>query len=805
MNLLTSYNWLKYYVDLKGIAPEEFASRVSLSSQGVEQLIPQGKDLEKIVVGKILRIEAHPQAQKLRLPIVDIGDKQLTIVCGGTNIVEGQLVAVALVGASVKWHGEGEPIILQPAEIRGVKSEGMICAANEIGLFDAFPHGDGEILDLGKELPELNVKLGTPLADALGLSDDTVMDIEVTTNRTDAMCMVGLAREASAILDRDFTWKPTALPKKTKATHKLDVVIEDKELVPRYMAVRIDGVKVQPSPWWVKKLLLSAGERPINNIVDITNLLRLELGQPLHAFDADKLTGDTLYVRRAKAGESMAALDGVTYELGETNLVIADSEMPQCIAGIMGGTDSAITKDTVNVVFEAATFDNVFTRRSARKLNVYSESQKLFEKGLSTMAPEVALARAIETCLEVAGGTVSSAIVDKQAHTYKPVSYSVKTEQVSGLIGIDIPEKEMLLSLKKLGFDASIKKGVLTAEVPWWRDHDIESGRDFIEEIARLRGYAQLPAIFPAGLSNRKQTKQQIVEKIARTTLKGAGLTEIFTYSFVSGDMMRKAGYNPDQMLKIDNPLTVDFEYMRTSLLPSMLETLAENQERRDELAFFELAHTYLKNNEEVAWTDLPNESMELAIGIMSDEQAWKKAKGTVELLLNELGVTNVEWKRFDNEAFWHPGRSAQAFVGEHLIATLGEIHPTLKDTYKFDTRVALAAVHVAELAHLMKAHADYQSISAYPATQRDLAFLVDDTVEIERILACARTTNSLVQSAAWFDTYKGKGIAAGKKSVAIRITIGSREKTLESLETEKVIQEVKERIEKEFKAESRS
>ncbi|MFO0765163.1 MAG: phenylalanine--tRNA ligase subunit beta [Patescibacteria group bacterium] len=804
MNLLTSYRWLREYVDLGKTTAEEFAARVSLSGPGVEQLIPQGKDLEHIVVGKILRIEAHPSAQKLRLPIVDIGGRELTIVCGGTNIAEGQLVAVALVGASVKWHGEGDPIILQPAEIRGVKSEGMICASNEIGLFDAFPGLDGEILDLGKEIPEMNVALGTPLADVLGFTGDTVMDIEVTTNRPDAMCMVGMAREAAAILDADFTWKAPKLPTKIKVCEKLDVKVEEKELAPRYMAVRMDGVKVGPSPWWIKRLLLGAGVRPHNNIVDITNLIRLELGQPMHAFDAAKLAGHTLHVRKAKAGEKMAALDGVTYELSETNLVIADDEQVHCIAGIMGGEHSAITTDTTSVIFEAATFDPVFTRRSARKLNVYSDSQKLFEKGLSTQAPEYALARAIETCVELAGGTISTEIVDKTAHAYKPKEFSVKTEQVSTLIGLPIEEKEMLSSLKKLGFDASIKKGVLTAEVPWWRDHDIESGRDFIEEIARLRGYAHMPAVFPAGISNRSLTKQQLTEKRVRQILKGAGLNEAFNYSFVSGAMMQKAGFNPAKMLKIENPLTTDFEYMRTTLLPSMLETVAENQDRRKELAFFEMAHIYLNTSESGMWNDLPKETMQLSMGILSDDSAWKKAKGATEHLLKELGITNVSWKKHDSDPFWHPGRSAQGFVGEHLVATIGEIHPELRERYKFDGRVAMADISVKELAELATT-ADYQPINAYPEVKRDLAFLLDASTEVQGIIAAIKQSNPLIRNAEWFDTYKGKGIAPGKKSVAIRITVGSTERTLESSETEKVIESVKELVIKQFNAESRS
>ena len=805
MNLLTSYRWLREYVDLGKTTAEEFAERVSLSGPGVEQLIPQGKDLENIVVGKILRIEAHPSAQKLRLPIVDIGGRELTIVCGGTNIAEGQHVAVALVGASVKWHGEGEPIILQPAEIRGVKSEGMICASNEIGLFEAFPGLDGEILDLGKEIPELKVGLGTPLADALGLSDDTVMDIEVTTNRPDAMGMVGMARESAAILGADFTWKVPKLPTKIKVCEKLEVKVEEKDLAPRYMAVRMDGVKVTNSPWWIKRLLLGAGVRPHNNVVDITNLIRLELGQPMHAFDAAKLVGHTLHVRKAKAGEKMAALDGVTYELSESNLVIADDEQPHCIAGIMGGGHSAITTDTTSVIFEAATFDPVFTRRSARKLNVYSDSQKLFEKGLSTQAPEYALARAIEMSKELAGGTVSTEIVDKLAHKYQPKEFSVKTEQVTALIGLPIEEKEMTDSLKRLGFDASIKKGVLTAEVPWWRDHDIESGRDFIEEIARLRGYAHLPAVFPAGISTRRLTKQQITEREARPILKCAGLTEAFTYSFVSGDMMKKAGFSPDKMLKIDNPLTTDFEFMRTTLLPSMLETIAENQERRKELSFFEMAHTYLNTSETGTWNDLPEETMQLSIGIMSKDQAWKKAKGSAEYLLQELGITNVVWKKHENDPFWHPGRSAQGFVGEHLVATIGELHPELRERYKFDERVALADISVKELSHLMRAHDDYQAINTFPEIKRDLAFVMDSSNEVAGILDAIKKLNPLIRQAEWFDTYKGKGIAPGKKSVAIRVTIGSTERTLESSETEAVIEGIKTFVTKQYAAESRS
>jgi phenylalanyl-tRNA synthetase beta chain len=400
MNILASFDWLKEYLALKE-TPEQFAARVSLSGPGVERLYPQGQELEGIVLGLVREVNPHPNADKLRVAKVDAGSA-LSIVCGGSNLAVGQWVAVAKVGAKVKWHGEGELVELKPTEIRGVASEGMICAANEIGLFDAFPHAEREILVLNDAL-ELNaLKAGSPLADVLGLAGDVVMDIEVTTNRPDAAGMVGLAREAAAILKRPFTWKPAAKIPASKA--KFAVTVADKKLCPRYLAVKLGGIKVGPSPWWLKRRLLSAGLRPVNNVVDITNFVMLELGHPIHAFDAEKLAGEAIEVRRARAGESMAALDGKTYTFDDSTLVIADAEKPVAVAGIMGGEHSGVTGATTSLVFEAATFDPVSVRRSARKLNLYSDAQLRFEKGLSTEAPALALVRAVELCLELAGG-----------------------------------------------------------------------------------------------------------------------------------------------------------------------------------------------------------------------------------------------------------------------------------------------------------------------------------------------------------------------------------------------------------------
>ncbi len=802
MNILASYDWLGQYVDLQE-TPEQFAARVSLSGPGVERLYPQDAGFERIVVGKVLSVGPHPNAEKLRLAKVDIGAKKTTIVCGGSNLREDQWVVVALEGAMVRWHGEGAPVKLEPAEIRGVKSEGMICAANEVGLFDAFPHAEREILDLGEVLPKLNVKPGTNLAVALGLSKDVVLDIEVTTNRPDAMCIVGLAREAAAILQRPFLWKPARVPTTKKVGRALSVQVAEKLLCPRYMGVRMDGVVVGSSPWWLKRRLLSAGLRPINALVDITNFVLMELGQPMHVFDADKLHG-AIRVRKAKKGESMAALDGKTYALDETMLVIADDNGPQAIAGIMGGEASAVSSDTRSVVFEAATFDPVSVRRTSRKLNLFSDSQTRFEKGLSVQAPPDALARAVELCVELAGGKVASAIADVKSTPYKPAKFSIKLDSVTGLIGLPLPQKEMADTLKRLGFVTTIAAGKLNAIVPWWRDHDIESGRDLIEEIARVYGYANIPAIFPIGVATRPTDPELIWEDRARTVAKAAGLTETYTYSFVSEELMNRAGFDAAQMLRIQNPLSADFAFMRTTLLPSLLQVVTENQERFAEQHLFEVAHVYYPR--ESGWKDLPREELMLS-GVFFDSQktdAWKKAKGFAEHLYNEFGIGEVEWRRLENDPFWHPGRSMQAFKDGVLIGTLGQVHPLILERFKIEGAVAMMDLPLETILPRATTGKAYKPLASYPEAKRDLALLVDRDVTVKELGDLMSANASLLRSVEWFDTYRGKGIADGKKSVAFHLTFSHPDRTLETAEVDEATAAITKALEATYKAEVR-
>ncbi|MDQ7814623.1 MAG: phenylalanine--tRNA ligase subunit beta [Patescibacteria group bacterium] len=815
MNTLVSYDWLKEYVKLKE-TPEEFARRVSLSGPAVEKILKLNTELdEKIVIGKILELNKHPNADKLKLVSVDVGQPQpLSIVCGGSNLELGQYVAVALIGAKVRWHGEGEPIVLEPAEIRGVKSEGMICASTEIGLGEAFPNSDRMILDLGFELgwndaaAKVKIpKLGTPLADVLGGSDDVGMDIEVTSNRVDCMGMVGMAREAAAILDREFIWKEPKKPKyEVRGTrYAVPVKISAKKECPRYMAAKITGVKVGPSPWWLKRRLLSAGLRPINNIVDISNYVMLELAQPTHIFDAATLDGG-IDIRLSRMGEKIQALDGKTYELDDTILLIADQSKPIAIAGVMGGEQTGVTLNTTDVIIEAAAFDPVCIRRGARKINLQSDAQLRFEKGLSTEAPPIAMARTIELVLELAGGKLEGDAADVGQTKYKPLSFSTTVDEVDSLIGVKVPKTEMVDRLRRLGFKVKVTGKTIKAEVPWWRDHDIELGRDLVEEIARIEGYANIPGIIPFGLRPRPMDAELIWEKRSRDILKGAGLSEVYSYSFVSQDLLAKADYDAKGMLHVQNPLTAEYEVMRTSLLPSLLQAAAENSERFPEQRLFEVANVYYpaSRGTDSFWSDLPDEQLEIGMLFLGMPEPWRAAKGVVEHLLDEMGIQDISWKRLDNDSFWHPGHSVQAFVKEKLVATVGELSPKVAKNFKFESPIGLVDIPFEDIVGLAAEIRAYRPVTSFPEAKRDLSVVVDFRVEYDDIAREILSINPLVTDVAWFDTYRGENLPADKKSVAMHVTFSSPERTLESAEVDALMEKITLDLKEKFKAEMR-
>lgn len=811
MNALVSYDWLKHYVDLKGVTVDEFARRMSLSGPAVEKIYPQGEPLEKIVVGHVTRMEKHPNADKLRIAIVDIGtDRPAHIVCGGSNLREDQWVVVALVGSKVRWHGAGDLVTLEPAEIRGVKSEGMICASNEIGLADPFPAEERVILDLGEALPGMKIKAGTPIADLLGLADDSVMDIEVTTNRVDAMGMVGLAREAGAILGKKMLWKPSALKKAKGAA--VAVTIHDKKLCPRYMAVRLTGVKNGPSPWWLKRRLASAGLNSISALVDITNYVLLELAQPMHVFDVARLKqgakGPEIHVRLARKGEKMKALDGKDYNLDDKTLVIADAEGPVAVAGVMGGERSGAYDDTTDIIFEAATFEPVSVRRTARRLNLYSDSQGRFEKGLSTEALPDALARAVELTLDICGGKVAGAVSDVRATKYKAAAYSIASSEIDARIGVQIPQTKQVKYLRDLGFKVTTKaRGTIHAVVPWWRDHDIESAQDLVEEVARIHGYGNIQPILPDQQTDHLFVSKSVPspwEDRLKTIAKGAGLVETYSYSFVSDDVYKKASYDPSVCLRIQNPLTADFAFMRTSLLPSLLQIVSENQERSRTQRLFEVANVYYPKKSG-AWTDLPSEQLELGAAFLGGDDVFRNAKGFVEHLCEEFGIENLSWKRLsESGGIWHAGRTVQVFSGKLLLATVGEISSDILRNFKIEGRVAMIDAPLKDVFATASTTRRYTPPSTFPESKRDLAIVVDSRVEYDDIARAIRGVDALITNVEWFDTYAGKGLPEGKKSVAIHIQFSSPDRTLTNEEVDALLGKIVLKLKEEFKGEVR-
>ncbi|MBI4457431.1 phenylalanine--tRNA ligase subunit beta [Candidatus Uhrbacteria bacterium] len=796
MNIMLSYNWIKEYVATK-LSPEDFARKISLSGPAVERLHPQAAAFEKMVVGVIKEVRPHPNADKLRLAVTDLGGRVATIVCGGSNLSVGMKVAVALEGAMVRWHGQGEPVKLAPAEIRGVKSEGMICAAVEIGLADAFPHAEREVMDLSW----CAARAGASLADALELND-TVFDIEVTTNRPDAFSAVGIAREAAAIMGAKFIYKEDVIPSLPKAAVVLQLTVKNAapKLCSRYQAAVLDGVKVGPSPWWLKKRLRMSGIRSVNNIVDVTNYVLLEYGQPLHAFDYRKLGGAQIQVRTAAKDEKILALDGKSYDLAEGQLVIADATKPVAVAGVMGGEESAVHDDTTTIVLEAATFDPVSVRRTARALNLHSDSSLRFEKGLAPEATAAALARAVRLCQEVAGGRLAAKVCDVKVAPKKAPKLKLRPERAQALIGVEIPPAKMTAILKSLGFGVAGGKKALDVAVPFWRARDIEGERDLVEEIARIHGYHNLPSVIPAGeIPLAAHDPILRAEDRTRQFFKAAGYTELLSYSFVSKELLEKTGLDPASCLRLANPLSSDFEFMRPSLIPGALATVKINEGLFPDGQLFEVSNAYFPRQ-----GDLPEERpnvLALAYGRAADESLFRQVKGALEAYCPMIGAGEVSLKRRAKSGLWHPGRTVGIAVGGTVFGTLGEIHPAILKAFGIDSQVAVLDFDLGALLKACDARPSYTPIPLYPPVRRDLAFVLDDRAEYAAVEAAVKAASPLLSETELFDVYKGKGVEAGKKSLALHLAFSNPEKTLTAEEADAELERIVLALGEKFKA----
>lgn len=793
-----SLRWLEDYVDIS-TPLEALCERLTLSGLEVGEVEVVGKNWENIMVGRITDIAPHPNADRLQLVTVDLGKQQSTVVCGAPNLTVGDKVAFACVGAQLIDAHSGRVVELKPAQIRGVVSEGMICSEKELGISES--HEGIMVLS-----PEATV--GSPLSAYLG---DTILDFDITPNRPDCLSVIGIAREIAALTESklripEIHYEELAQPVDSLAS----VEIAALDLCPRYCASLLTGVKVAPSPQWLQRRLLACGMRPINNIVDVTNYVMLEYGQPLHAFDYDHIRGRQIIVRRAEDGETITTLDGVERTLNPDILAIADTERAIAIAGIMGGLETEVSDNTTTVLIESANFNQAAIRRASASLKLSSEASLRFEKGLSRDLPLIALRRATQLMAELAGGKVAKGVIDVYPGRLQKKILLLPAGEVKRLLGVEMGVSEVVNALELLGF--SCKEAELPAtvgvEVPWWRT-DISCVADLVEEIARILGYDKIPTtMLSAPLPQHDPTPILSLRRQLRSILVSCGFQEVLTYSLTSltalsklSPQLRLTGVQP---LRVANPMSREQEYLRTSLRPGILSVLARNERHQVEgIRLFEVGKVFLPRD-----GDLPEEK-EVLCAVLSKPQRrlfWRSesrevdffvAKGVLESLLSRLGLV-ARFEPGEDESLC-PGRNARVIVDGERLGVVGEVHPKVAQAFDLLQTTYLFEVELDKLPFMARARV-YQPIPRYPATTRDIAILVDEHITYEQVCAIIRTS-PLVSSVTLFDLYMGEQIPAGKKSLAFRIVYQSPTHTLTDEEVDSFQKQILEKLAQELGA----
>jgi len=777
-----SYNWLKEYVDIN-IAPEKLAELFTMHSFEVESLTVQGKGLENVVVGEVLEKKKHPDADKLNIVKIRVDEgAPLEIVCGAPNIDIGQKVPVALLGAELPCG-----LKIEKRKVRGVYSCGMVCAEDELGISD----NHREIIVLDKDS-----KIGMPAKEAMGL-DDAIFEIAILPNRAhDLLCHIGVAREAGALLNAKLKNQNEKLDiKLSNAGASLSIQIEEENLCRRYSAAIVRRIEVKSSPKWLQKRLESVGVRSINNIVDITNYVMFSLGQPMHAFDADKLNGKIM-VRRAKAGEKILALDNKTYELTDNDLVIADEKKPIAIAGVMGGNETAVSENTKNIIFESANFSGVNIRKTSQRLKLSSESSYRFEREIDPELTIKAIGMVIGLTREMAGGQVIEPVIDVYPKPLKCRKIIFDYNRAEKLLGISVPKEKAKHILASLEFDVMQNGEIMEIMVPTFRI-DVEKVNDVIEEIARINGYENIPEV-PSNVEMRsvKQDRGMVLEKKARLAMEGLGFAEAYNYSFLGEKDINGMGLKKEDHYELENPLSDDYRFLRTTLAFGLIKNTSLNLKYRDKFRMFETGRIYLKTGQE-----LPEEKKVLA-GIVIDKDVKRDlfgdAKGRVGILFKKFGFDKAIFKEIqDAEPFWHKGRSAEICFEGRIIGKIGEINPMTLNYFNVACRVAYFELYIADLAVFYKDEKKYKQINRFPSVELDLAIVFDENVkwgDVRRMVM--KADNILIKDVEAFDVYRGKGLEKGKKSVAFRITYQAPDRTLKDEEVKKVQEKVVKELE---------
>lgn len=810
-----SFSWLKEFVRIPDtLSAHDIARDLTYRVAEVEGVVQSNPYLDNVVVGHIDAINPHPNADKLRCCQVNVGNEILPIVCGGSNLEVGQYVAVAKVGARVLWHGEGEPVTLVETAIRGEKSMGMICGADEIGLSAMFPkQSEKEIVDFASL--KAQCVAGLPVAQLLGLDDVVLeMDNKSLSNRPDLFGHYGVAREVAAVFGLPLNPYKTKDIKTGKAVD-LSVDVEDAVLCPRYTAVVMDNVTVGPSPEWLRSRIERIGLRSINNIVDVSNYIMFELGQPTHCFDAAAFAHQTtnIVVRRAKAGETLTALDEKTYELTPEMLVIADSEKPLAIAGIMGGMHSGVSDSTTRIVIESATFDPMSIRTTSTALGLRSDASTRFEKSQDPHNALVALERIVELVQQVSpNATVASRVVDSAPKMTAETTIIFSPDRARMLLGASIDDTEMKRILTALGFDIGKHKAGWEVTVPSWRaTKDVRIFEDLVEEIARVYGYEHISATLP-DLSIAPPVQESLytlIRGVRDTLIYTHRASECLLYSFVSESSVTMLDEDPNTYLALANPIAKDRPLIRRTLLPNMLQALADNQHRSSTLRLFEIGKVFVKEEtgdfaDTTETSTLPKQDTHLLIATtaLGDESPYT---AVFEMLRQTLSSRGYKLRVVATpHAHLHGGRSASVYVGNICIGTMGELHPTYQSRFGLNWRTAVAEVNLSLLLTAPTVSSGYTPLPAYPTVTRDIAFVVSISTTHDQLTRTISRVHPLIRSVSLFDVYQGKGVEEGKKSVGYRLTYRSDEKTLETKEIDDAHAAVIAALQKEFAIEVR-
>lgn len=779
----TPLSWIKAYVPDLECTDQEYMDAMTLSGTKCEGFERLDADLDKIVVGQIEKIEKHPDADKLVICQVNIGTETTQIVTGATNVKEGLKVPVVLDGGRVAGGHDGKKtpggIKIKKGKLRGVESNGMMCSIEELGSTTEFYP---EAPENGIYIFDDSVEVGVDAVEVLGLHD-TVFEYEITSNRVDCYSVLGIAREAAATFRKPFVAPEVkAVGTTGDVNDYIKVEVKDAELCPRYCAKVVKNVKIAPSPEWMQRRLSACGIRPINNLVDITNYVMEEFGQPMHAYDLSTIKGNKIVVRRAEDGEKFTTLDGQERTLDRDMLMICDEEKAIGLAGIMGGENSMITDDVQDMLFEAACFDGTNIRLSSKRVGLRTDASGKFEKGLDPNNAEAAINRACQLIEELGAGEVVEGMVDFYPEKKEEHQIKFDPDYVNNLIGFDLTEEEMISYFPALELEYDKETKMIT--VPTFRQ-DLIGMCDIAEEITRFYGYDKIPTTLPSGEATSGKLSEKLrIDELARSVALYCGFSQGMTYSFESPKVFDKLLLPEDSELRktvtISNPLGEDFSVMRTTSLNGMLTSLATNYNRRNkDVRLFEMGNIYIPKALPV--TDLPDERMQFTLGFYGDGDFFTM-KGVVEEFLGQVGIDkDISYDAKAGKTFLHPGRQANVVYNGTVIGYLGEVHPTVCENYNMKTRAYVAVIDMPYIYEMANFDKKYEGIAKFPAVSRDISMVVPKEILVGDIEAVIKQRGGkILESYSLFDIYEGDQIEKGFKSVAYNIVFRAKDRTLE-------------------------